>query len=78
MLASRVPNLFNGNMESQASPASSSSRRGPAAQASHADWQPSSGIVDRMLAYRDWWNIPEGRGRLGAARNRTRPSEPAG
>lgn len=48
-----------------------------------ADWQPASGIVDRMLAYREWWNIPEGGARRGAARpgaskNRIRPQENAG
>lgn len=26
-----------------------------------ADWLTGSGIIDRMLAYRDWWNLPAGR-----------------
>lgn len=28
-----------------------------------ADWQPGTGLVNRMLAYSDWWNIPSARPR---------------
>ena len=31
--------------------------------AGHRDWQPGSGLVKRMLAYSDWWNIPTTRPR---------------
>jgi hypothetical protein len=72
MLASRKPKLFNGIMETQ--PSSASRARNGAVQPSEsADWRPANGIVDRMLAYRDWWNIPEGRGRTAPGRSRTRP-----
>jgi hypothetical protein len=76
MLASPDPILFNGNMESQPTPAASA-RRAAAPQPKHADWRPAPGLIDRMLAYRDWWNIPEGR-RRPAVRNRARPQERAG
>jgi hypothetical protein len=76
MLASREPELFNGNMENQ-SRSASRARNGGAPQPGTADWRPAQGIIDRMLAYRDWWNIPEGRGRPGPARNRARPQSPS-
>jgi hypothetical protein len=71
MLASREPKLFNGNMETQ--PSSPRARNGAAQKPGTADWRPANGIIDRMLAYRDWWNIPEGRGRPGTGRARPRP-----
>jgi hypothetical protein len=41
-------------------------RRGTPASGRNAsaDWNPASGIVDRMLAYSDWWNVraPKGHG----------------
>lgn len=40
-------------------PASGRGDSQPAAQ----DWQPGSGLVKRMLAYSDWWNIPSTRPR---------------
>ena len=40
-------------------PASGRDDSQPAAQ----DWQPGSGLVKRMLAYSDWWNIPSTRPR---------------
>lgn len=76
MLASRETKLFNGNMETQ-SPSASNTRKG-APQNVSADWRPASGIIDRMLAYRDWWNIPEGRGRPGQSRDRARPRPQTG
>jgi hypothetical protein len=72
MLASREPELFNGNMQPQ-SPSASQARNRTAPQTPSADWRATSGIIDRMLAYRDWWNIPEGRGRPATGRNRARP-----
>lgn len=83
MLASRKPKLFNGSMESKSPLSASRPGLGDGPRpALPADWQPSRGIVDRMLAYREWWNIPEGgagRGaaRSGAPRNRIRPDERA-
>ncbi|MBW8889870.1 MAG: hypothetical protein JF616_19085 [Fibrobacteres bacterium] len=71
-------------MESKPSLSVSPSSRGDTSRPGlPADWQPSSGIVDRMLAYREWWNIPEGvagRGaaRTGASKNRIRPQDRAG
>jgi hypothetical protein len=70
MLASTDPNLFNGYMDTQDSfPAPIPARapigtrriRTPARPSQSdpiADWNPDSGLVDRMLAYRDWWNLP--------------------
>lgn len=76
MLASKDPNLFNGNMETRSAPASHPAGRPAAA----ADWRPAPGIIDRMLAYRDWWNIPASRGGQSRrpSRGRVRPagSEP--
>lgn len=28
-----------------------------AARSAAEDWQPAKGLVNRMLAYSDWWNI---------------------
>ena len=28
-----------------------------------SDWQPDTGIVNQMLAYSDWWNMPSTRSR---------------
>jgi hypothetical protein len=75
MLASRKPKLFNGNMETRPASASNSASRARngAAQASEsADWRPADGIIGRMLAYRDWWNIPDGRARGASGRGRGR------
>jgi hypothetical protein len=38
----------------------------PGREAAHPaseDWQPANGLVNRMLAYSDWWNIPSARSR---------------
>jgi hypothetical protein len=79
MLASRKPKLFNGYMDSKSSFSASQTGRGDALRPDlPADWQPASGIVDRMLAYREWWNIPDGRARSGAPKNRIRPQDHAG
>jgi len=79
MLALRKPKLFNGKMESKSSFSASQTNRSDAPRLGPpADWQPSSGLVDRMLAYREWWNIPEGRARPGASKNRIRPQHHAG
>jgi hypothetical protein len=40
----------------------------PSGSTSVTDWQSGSGIVDQMLAYSDWWNIPAGRAQ-SAGRN---------
>lgn len=77
MLASRKPKLFNGNMDIQSSPAPQA-RDGAAQPSASADWRPANGIIDRMLAYRDWWNIPEGRGRAASGRPRARPQARSG
>jgi hypothetical protein len=83
MLASRKPKLFNESMESKSPLSASRLAHGDGPRpALPADWQPSTGIVDRMLAYREWWNIPEGgagRGpaRPGTVRNRIRSGEHA-
>ena len=70
MLASHEPYLFNVSMDNQASrqtpvipriPAKPRSPRPagiPARSKAKADWNAASGIVDQMLAYRDWWNLP--------------------
>lgn len=70
MLASRDPNLFNVNMENKDTLQSPVSPRMPAKPRSQrdaglptrskakADWNAASGIVDRMSAYSDWWNLP--------------------
>jgi hypothetical protein len=34
-----------------------------AAHPASEDWQPANGLVNRMLAYSDWWNIPSARPR---------------
>ena len=34
-----------------------------AARTASADWQPGTGLINRMLAYSDWWNIPSSRPR---------------
>jgi hypothetical protein len=36
---------------------SAARREGPAGKPA-TDWQAGSGLVDQMLAYSDWWNIP--------------------
>ena len=34
-----------------------------AARSLSQDWHPANGLVNRMLAYSDWWNIPSARPR---------------
>jgi hypothetical protein len=77
MLAPRDPNLFNDNMEKQdalqtpvspSMPAKPRSHRAaglPARSKAKADWSAASGIVDQMLAYSDWWNLPARAGKTG-------------
>ena len=78
MLASEKPNLFNRDMDTT-TPRTSRAPSGPAglgpqgqidalapvatgAAADQNDWQPA-GIVNQMLAYSDWWNLPSTRRR---------------
>ena len=64
-------------METQHAPASSPSGiEGPAPK--RADWRPAPGIMDRMSAYRDWWNIPQNRRRRGTGKAPLRDRADAG
>ena len=44
-------------------------------RAERPDWQPSPGLIERMLAYRDWWNIPARRARATAGKGRPRAQD---
>ncbi len=69
MLDSADPNLLNGDMETLPSSAPSAASLPAGGAATAPDWRPAPGIMDRMLAYRDWWNIPASR----SVRNRRAP-----
>jgi hypothetical protein len=74
MLASKSGKLFNGNMETHDPHNARPGNRGPhgspssgpaAARSTYSTTEESagggrraSGLMDRMLAYRQWWNLP--------------------
>jgi hypothetical protein len=80
MLASKSGKLFNGNMETHDSHNARLRNRGPhgspaglaTAQtdysaepdASGNGWS-ASGLMDQMIAYREWWNLPSRRSQGG-------------
>jgi hypothetical protein len=81
MLASKSVKLFNGNMETHDTHNARLRNRGPhggsstGLTASHPEraaapdsagigWS-ASGLMDQMLAYREWWNLPSRRSQGG-------------
>ena len=68
MLASKPANLFNDLMQTEQhrtpppgpalTPVAPSASEATRTEAAEADWQPRKDIMNQMLAYRDWWNMP--------------------